>query len=103
MSGEGHQDWLGDCCFHPNNQFIATCSGDGEVKIWDIINAKSAVSFNEHPQAAWAVDYHHTGDFLLSCSMDHTIKLWDMNVPKSRFTFRGHVDSVNSVQFQPYS
>lgn len=103
MSGEGHQDWLGDCCFHPTNQFIATCSGDGEVKVWDIINAKSAISFNEHPQSAWAVDYHHTGDFLLSCSMDHTIKLWDMNVPKSRFTYRGHVDSVNSVQFQPYS
>lgn len=103
MSGEGHQDWLGDCCFHPSNQFIATCSGDGEVKVWDIINAKSAISFCEHPQAAWALDYHHTGDFLLSCSMDHTIKLWDMNVPKSRFTYRGHVDSVNSVQFQPYS
>lgn len=103
MSGEGHQDWLGGCSFHPTNQFIATCSGDGEVKIWDIINACCAVTFSEHPQAAWNVDYHHTGDFLLSCSMDHTIKLWDMNVPKSRFTYRGHVDSVNSVQFQPYS
>lgn len=103
MSGEGHQDWLGDCCFHPSNQFIATCSGDGEVKIWDIINAKSAISFKEHPQAVWSLDFHHTGNFLLSSSMDHTIKLWDMNVAKSRFTFRGHVDSVNSVQFQPYS
>lgn len=35
--------------------------------------------------------------------MDHTIKLWDLNMPKSRYTFRGHVDSVNSIQFQPYS
>ena len=51
----------------------------------------------------WKVAYHDTGDFLLSCSMDHTVKLWDMNMTKSRFTFRGHVDSVNSIQFLPYS
>ena len=47
--------------------------------------------------------FHDTGDFLLSASMDHTVKLWDMNMPKSRFTFRSHVDSVNSVEFAPYS
>lgn len=36
--------------------------------------------------------------------MDHTVKLWDLKVPKtSRFTFRGHVDSVNSIQWQPFS
>ena len=40
---------------------------------------------------------------MLSSSMDHTVKLWDMNMKKSRFTFRGHVDSVNSIQFQPFS
>jgi len=51
----------------------------------------------------WKVNFHDTGDFLLSCSMDHTVKLWDLNTKKSRFTFRGHVDSVNSVQFMPYS
>ena len=26
-----------------------------------------------------------------------------MNMKKSRFTFRGHVDSVNSIQFLPFS
>lgn len=36
--------------------------------------------------------------------MDHSIKLWDLaDNKKSRFTFRGHVDSVNSIQWQPYS
>ena len=68
------------------------------------MNAKCATTYSEHGQPVWKVDYHHTGDFLLSCSMDHTVKLWDANIPKqSRFTFRGHVDSVNSIQWQPYS
>ncbi len=36
--------------------------------------------------------------------MDHTVKLWDvLNTKTSRFTFRGHVDSVNSVQWRPYT
>ena len=47
--------------------------------------------------------FHDTGDFLLSSSMDHTVKMWDLNMTKSRFTFRGHVDSVNSIQFLPYT
>ena len=83
---------------------MATCSGDGTVKVWDFVNASCAYTFAEHGQPVWKVDFHDTGDFLLSCGMDHTIKLWDLNVGnKSKFTYRGHVDSVNSVKFQPYS
>jgi WD40 repeat protein len=68
------------------------------------MNAQCAQTYQEHGQPVWKVDFHHTGDFLLSSSMDHTVKLWDLQVPKtSRFTFRGHVDSVNSIQWQPYS
>jgi sperm-associated antigen 16 protein len=103
MSGEGHLDWIGGVEFHPKGNLLASASGDGTVKIWDFVNACCAQTFSEHGQPVWKVAYHDTGDFLLSCSMDHTIKLWDMNMKKSRFTFRGHVDSVNNIQFLPYS
>jgi len=104
MSGEGHQDWIGGVAFHPKGNYLATASGDGCVKLWDFMNAKCASTYAEHGQPVWKCDFHDSGDFLLSCSMDHSIKLWDLAIPKtSRFTFRGHVDSVNSVQWQPYS
>ena len=103
MSGEGHIDWVGGVEFHPKGNLLATASGDGTVKIWDFVRACCAQTFAEHGQPVWKVAYHDTGDFLLSCSMDHTVKLWDMNMSRSRFTFRGHVDSVNSIQFLPYS
>ena len=104
MSGEGHQDWIGGVSFHPMGNFLATASGDGCVKIWDFVHAKCQTTHAEHGQPVWKCDFHDSGDFLLSCSMDHSIKLWDMaNTKGSRFTFRGHVDSVNSVQWQPYS
>ncbi len=110
MSGEGHLDWIGGVEFHPRGNLLATASGDGTVKLWDFANACCAATFSEHGQPVWKVAFHDTGDFLLSCSMDSTIKLWDMNMSKSRYTYRGsgskgqgHVDSVNSVQFKPFS
>lgn len=104
MSGEGHQDWIGGVSFHPQGNYLATASGDGCVKLWDFVNAKCQRTYSEHGQPVWKCDFHDSGDFLISCSMDHSIKLWDLAMDKhSRFTFRGHVDSVNSVQWQPYS
>ena len=104
MSGEGHQDWIGGVSFHPKGNYLATASGDGCVKIWDFMNSKCAATYAEHGQPVWDVEYHYSGDFLLSSSMDNNVKLWDTNVPKvSRFTFRGHVDSVNAINWQPYS
>jgi hypothetical protein len=103
MCGEGHIDWIGGLDFHPLGSLLATASGDGTVKIWDFAKACCAHTFTEHGQPVWKVAFHNTGDFLLSCSMDHTVKMWDMNTLKSRYTFRGHVDSVNSIQFLPYS
>lgn len=35
--------------------------------------------------------------------MDSSCRLLDINVGKCRTVLRGHVDSVNSVNFQPYS
>lgn len=103
MSGEGHTDWVGGCDFHPRGNLLATASGDGDVKIWDFVNSCCAQTWKEHGQPVWKVAFHDTGDFLLSCSMDHTIKMWDLNMNKSRFTYRGHVDSVNSIDWQPYT
>jgi WD40 repeat protein len=90
---------LGGLAFHPKGNLLATGAGDGKVKVWDIVNACCALTYSEHGQPVWSVDYHESGDFLLSSSMDHTVKLWDMNREKSKFTYRGHVDSVNCVRF----
>ena len=35
--------------------------------------------------------------------MDNTAKVWDLNSLRCRYTLRGHADSVNSIEFLPYS
>lgn len=53
--------------------------------------------------SVWGCTWHTCGDFVASCSMDNTCKLWDLNSLRCRFTMRGHADSVNSIEFLPYS
>jgi len=67
MSAEGHQDWIGGVAFSPKGNILATCSGDGCVKVWDFMNAKCSMTYPEHGQPVWAVDFHYSGEFLLSC------------------------------------
>jgi sperm-associated antigen 16 protein len=35
--------------------------------------------------------------------MDSSLKLFDLNMLKVRHAFRGHTDSVNKVNFQPFT
>ena len=35
--------------------------------------------------------------------MDNTAKVWDLNSLRCRYTLRGHADSVNSIEFLPFS
>ena len=73
------REWIAGVDFHPSGTHLATCSGDGLVKLWDFATASCAATFSDHSQAAWDVAFHHSGDFLVSCSMDKTCKLWDLN------------------------
>ena len=53
--------------------------------------------------SVWCVSWHSCGDFLASCSMDNAAKVWDLNSLRCRYTLRGHTDSVNSIEFLPFS
>jgi len=104
MSGEGHKDWVSAASFDPVGAHLATSSGDCTVKIWDFAKSRCVATLEDHTSVVWDVQYHfESPQFVVSCSMDHTVKLWDIEHTKCRQTYRGHVDSVNCVEFQPYS
>ena len=76
MSGEGHGDWLSAVQFNPEGTFLATSSGDGSVKVWDLKQANCIETMCDHQQPVWSVSWHWGGTVLASGGMDHTIKLW---------------------------
>eukprot|EP00483_Globobulimina_turgida_P006879 UN06891 len=104
MSGEGHKDWISSSSFDPIGSHLVTSSGDCTIKIWDFAQSRCVATFDDHTSVVWNVKYHfESSNFIISCSMDHTAKLWDIQQLKCRQTYRGHVDSVNCIDFQPYS
>lgn len=75
---------------------MATCSGDGTVKIWDFTKNQCMLTLSEHIQPGntlslrnhyvvtilihlvWGCSWHSTASVLASASMDHTIRVWDV-------------------------
>lgn len=103
MTGEGHRSWLADVEFNPAGTALATCSGDGVVKLWDLATVSCSATLAEHVQAVWGVSWHAGGDVLATACMDHTSKLFDVHTGRVKQSLRGHVDSVNAVVWQPFS
>ncbi len=77
MTGEGHSDWLSSAEFHPSAARLATGSGDGTVRVWDLVRGKCVFSFPEHRQPVWGCSWHWGGDYIASGGMDHSCKVWD--------------------------
>lgn len=104
MCGEGHKDWISTVDFHPAGSHLITAGSDRNLKLWDFISQGLAHTFtNVHTAPIWRVKFHDTGDFALSAGGDGAIKLYDLHTPKVRQQFRQHTDSVNGLNFQPFT
>jgi len=104
MTGEGHKDWISAVDFHPAGSHLVTGGADKCIKVWDFINSSIAHTFTDcFAGAIWKTKFHDTGDFVLASADDGAIKLFDLNSLKLRQQFRAHTDSVNGLNFQPFT
>ena len=101
-SGSYHTQYISAIDIHPKGSFLATASGDYTINLWDLLTLKVKAQF-VHDSVVWSTKFHDTGDFLLGSNDDGLIRLYDMNICKIRNTYRGHTDSVNKVNFQPFT
>ncbi|EMR10665.1 hypothetical protein PNEG_01365 [Pneumocystis murina B123] len=77
--GNGHID--GVYCMAKDSRkidTIATGSGDGVVKIWNLIERNEVLSIDAHDGTVNGLTYTTEGH-LLSCSADKIVKLWSLN------------------------
>lgn len=104
MTGEGHREWIAAIDFHPAGSHLVTAGADKCLKVWDFINSSIAHTFTDcHTGPIWKAKFHDTGDFVLTGAHDGSIKLFDLNSLKVRKQFRSHTDSVNGLNFQPFT
>ena len=83
---------------------IASGSGDGEVKIWDLANRKEVLTVKAHEGIVKGLCFASVSgnDRLLSCASDKTVKLWDprgagvsSNIPAATYLGPGAFNGVS--------
>lgn len=85
--------------FSPDNVFLASGSGDGNVILWGPSKGTLMRTLSGHSAQINSVNYSPKGTLLASGASDKTIILWDASIGRQLQTLAGHVGDVESVVF----
>lgn len=98
-----HQSTVYCVSFSPDGKRIASSSGDGTVKVWDVADGKLVweKKSGHGGSTVRSVAYSPDGKLLATGSFDKTVKLWDANTGSELKTLRGHSQSVRLIAFSP--
>jgi WD40 repeat protein len=80
---------------------VFTASGDNELLLWDLEEARVRASLVGHTDYIHDIKFSPDGSILASASRDKTIKLWDAQTGNLLRTIGGHAEWVLSLAFSP--
>lgn len=109
---ETHEDCIHDAQIDYYGQYVASCSSDRTIKIWQIVDdskQKLVATLQGHNGPVWQVAWAHPKfshtSVLASCSYDHKVIIWK-ETEKHNYvpveTYKGHTSSVNSIAWAPH-
>ena len=90
------------CKFSRWGQFIATCSSDRTVKIWewdDDWNFDETQELAGHLGWVWDCAFTANSDYLLTVSTDTVIRIWDVATGDLKRPLKGHTKGITSLAF----
>lgn len=75
---QGHKDTVLNCCFSRDGKYLASCSADSTIIVWDLKSTKATRHFKDHRNEVTAVSFSPDSTTLVSCGKDTKVILWDL-------------------------
>jgi WD40 repeat protein len=95
-----HDDEVVGLAFSPRRKFLASCSSDATIAIWDCGNRRQMARLNGHTQALRSVSFSSDGMLLASNGMDGELRIWRHDTDWKKWTQTAH-ESENPSGFWP--
>jgi WD40 repeat protein len=96
----GHSTVVHAVTFSPVGNRLASGSGDGEIKIWNVATGIPELTLG-HRGPVYSLAYSPDGRHLVSAGQNRVLKVWDSATGKIIRTLSAHRDAVNAVTVSP--
>lgn len=98
----GHKKGVAQVRFSPDGRWIASCSADGTIKVWDASNGKHMRTMEGHLAGVSTIAWSPDSNTIASGSDDKAIRLWHRATGKPYpAPLLGHHNYVYSLAFSP--
>ncbi len=97
----GHSAPVKAVAWHPAGNWLATCSADTQIKLWQVGGESpvESATLTGQPGAVAALAWHPAGSSLASGSADGLIRLWDSESGALKARLAGHTDEVTTLAY----
>jgi WD40 repeat protein/predicted Ser/Thr protein kinase len=96
----GHEGEVSGVAFSSDSRYLASCSLDRTVRVWEIDGGKCRV-LRGHTDEVFAVAFHPDNTRLATAGRDRAVWLWDLANGEEVARLAGHTNYVWSLAFSP--